>query len=120
MMYKRKRRQYTKVKWLVNPQSIKAEIKKNPILKSYLGYWIKSSRVSGWGRSCGYIQIDTFAVDWKNIRRTDYADYNESIFSCKILLSAENDYSKKGWEEKHLEEIKKIAEKFNIELKIIN
>ena len=114
-MRNQKIRSKTKKRYILNPATVKAEIRKNPLLSKYLGHY-NSSRVSGWGHTHGYIQVESKWIECNHISRTEYNDVCENVYTTKIKLYAEFEHAKYGWTEAHNEELKKIAGKYKIEL----
>lgn len=107
-------RHKTKKSYIVNPLTIRAEIRRNKLLGSYLGHWRASAKVKGWGHTSGYIQVESKLIDCKFNYRTEYEDCYTNIYSVEVYLYAEYEWEKKGWTEQHTVELKKILNKNNL------
>lgn len=103
-------------RYLIHPATVRAEIRRNPILRPYLGHWNASARVSGWGHTHGYIQVESDLIESNHISRDEWRDVCENVYSTKVYLYCEFEHCKNGWTEKHLEELNNILKKYNIKL----
>jgi hypothetical protein len=113
-------RHKTRKRYLINPLTVRAAIKKNPLLSGYIGQWCASSRVSGWGHTYGYIQVESTLIECNPISRNEYVDICENVYSTKVELYCEQKHSKEGWTDKHAEDLQKILNTFKIKLEVRN
>jgi hypothetical protein len=110
-----KRRNITKKRYIINPLTIRAEVKRNELLARFIGHW-NESRIRGWGHTYGYIQIESKLVECNQISRTEYKDVCENVYTTEVSLYCEFDHCKNGWTEKHTDELQNILLKYNITL----
>lgn len=116
MRYKTKYK--SRAKWITHHKTLYNAIKKDSLLYPYLGKWIASSRVKGWGKTVGYIQIRTKWIEDRLIQATQYKHVWENVYTSYIELYCESDYSKIGWTEDHTKRIKAIAEQYKVDFTI--